>query len=310
MANAIMYEVDVRDPKGRAILLVDTGLTDPTTGNPVYTEGTAVSGSVEITNDTGSPISTTSAAGSVVGEVKNSLSLEITRPADTTAYAALDVFGVNLAVSNATHATPVVITCDTHGLADGDPVTIASVGGTTAANGNMFAKVTGYSGTTFGVYSDKALTTPVVGNADYTSGGTVARLFRLPNLARVNGGTGDILKVQLFTSQKTDTARYKMHIFNAPVTAILDNSPYLKLYANVPYRSGEILFPAMATEDPTNSTAASTIVTPNTAGSNLPLPFVAAANDRDLYFMLERLDIAATPDSGQKMTVRVLLRQD
>lgn len=77
-------------------------------------------------------------------------------------------------VSGATNASPIVITTSTaHSQYDGAPVTVASVGGNTAANGSYFAKVTGYSSTTFALYSDYGLTTPVVGNAVYTSGGTV-----------------------------------------------------------------------------------------------------------------------------------------
>ncbi len=83
--------------------------------------------------------------------------------------------GATLAISGATNATPIVITCATHGLADGDPVVISGVGGNTAANASCYAKVTGYSATTFGMYSDKALTTAIAGNGAYTSGGTVTK---------------------------------------------------------------------------------------------------------------------------------------
>jgi hypothetical protein len=230
--------------------------------------------------------------------------LEFTRPADTTAYAALDNVGVNLAVTGATNASPIVITCATHSLADGDPVTISSVGGNTNANGDYFAKVTGYSTTTFALYTDKALTTPKAGNSNYTSGGAVARLFRLPNVARIAGGVGYIVKGQLFTDKKDCVAQCKIHIFNAPVTAILDNSPYLRLYANKDKRVAEVLFPALSTEDPTNSTAASAIVTANTANSNIPVPFSCGADDRDLYFMVETLT-AFTPASGEKFYLRL-----
>jgi hypothetical protein len=77
-------------------------------------------------------------------------------------------------ISGATNATPIVITTTSaHGLADGQIVQVASVGGNTAANGTFYAKVTGFSSTTFGLYTDKALTNGVAGNGAYTSGGTV-----------------------------------------------------------------------------------------------------------------------------------------
>lgn len=243
------------------------------------------------------------------GGAKKSVSVSITRPANTTAYAALDTIGVDLAITGATNANPIVITCATHGLSDGDPVTITSVGGNTNANTNAYAKVSGYSATTFGLYSDKALQIPIAGNSNYTSGGNVARLFRLPNAGRVAAGSGYVVKGQIMTDQKTCVARCKVHLFHAPVTAYLDNAPYLLLFANADSRSSQVIFPALATEDPTNSTGALTIVTPNTANSNLPASYGCAASDADMYFMVETLD-AFTPASGQGFFVKFAFEQD
>jgi hypothetical protein len=84
-----------------------------------------------------------------------------------------------LAVSGATNASTIVITCAAHGLTsanDGTPanaVSIAGVVGNTNANCSGYAKITGYSTTTFGLFLDQALTIPVAGNAGYTSGGAV-----------------------------------------------------------------------------------------------------------------------------------------
>lgn len=68
-------------------------------------------------------------------------------------------------VSGATNANPIVITTSTaHGLNTGMRVTIASVGGNTAANGNW--TITVLTSTTFSISA--------TGNGAYTSGGTVA----------------------------------------------------------------------------------------------------------------------------------------
>lgn len=79
-----------------------------------------------------------------------------------------------LVVTGATNASPIVITTGTHGLSDGDRVDIIDVAGNTAANGQWYAKVTGYSTTTFALYSDSDLSTAVAGNGAYTSGGIVS----------------------------------------------------------------------------------------------------------------------------------------
>lgn len=71
-----------------------------------------------------------------------------------------------LSVTNATNATPIVITTAAHSLPDGAQVIIASVGGNTAANGTWVAHV--LSGTTFSLIGSS-------GNGAYTTGGTMTR---------------------------------------------------------------------------------------------------------------------------------------
>lgn len=66
-------------------------------------------------------------------------------------------------ITDATNATPIVITSASHGLTTGTRVTVASVGGNTAANGDFTVTSTGTN--TFSLDSS-------VGNGAYTSGGT------------------------------------------------------------------------------------------------------------------------------------------
>jgi photosystem II stability/assembly factor-like uncharacterized protein len=75
-----------------------------------------------------------------------------------------------LQISDATNATPIVVTtAANHQLADGNVIYISGVVGNTATNGKYYAKVTSYSATTFGLYSDSGLTTAVAGNGAYTA---------------------------------------------------------------------------------------------------------------------------------------------
>ena len=105
-------------------------------------------------------------------------------------------------VSGATNATPIVITCAAaHNLIDGDAIQITGVGGNTNANTVGYAKITGYSTTTFGLYSDSALSTGVAGNASYTSGGAVSMAYD------VSGITGDYtLKFRLVSMTASKNA--------------------------------------------------------------------------------------------------------
>lgn len=92
---------------------------------------------------------------------------------------------LSVAITNATNATPIVVTTDqNHDCVDGEALNIGEVEGNTAANGTRFAKVTGYTVKTLGLYSDKALTTPVVGTGAYTLGGQMNFLTRTPDIPR------------------------------------------------------------------------------------------------------------------------------
>jgi len=90
-------------------------------------------------------------------------------------------------ISGATAADPVVITSGVHGLSDSDLVSISGVVGMTEINAQTYyAKVTGYSTTTFALYSNSALSATVDGSGytAYSSGGKID----MPKLYRDNRG--------------------------------------------------------------------------------------------------------------------------
>lgn len=72
--------------------------------------------------------------------------------------------GVSTAITAATNATPIVVTANAHGHANGDVVSIAGVLGNTAANGEWV--VAAAAANSFALTSS-------VGNGAWTSGGTV-----------------------------------------------------------------------------------------------------------------------------------------
>jgi hypothetical protein len=69
-----------------------------------------------------------------------------------------------------------------HRLADGDPIQITGVGGTTTVNTVGYAKVTGQSTTTFAFYSDAALSAGITGTGSYTSGGAVSFAYDISGI--------------------------------------------------------------------------------------------------------------------------------
>jgi hypothetical protein len=232
-------------------------------------------------------------------------SVTITRPANTTAYHAKDAIGTSLAVSDSTNASPIVITTPTHGLIDGDYVTISGITGNTNANGSFYVKVTGYSTLTFALYSDAALTTPVAGNGAHGGSGLVAQLFRLKDFFRVNGGDGYISKIRIMTNLATFLDQIKIHFYNTPVAAQLDHAQLPLLWSNIANRLGPAVLPALTTEG-TGSDSSGCIGTPGDSQSSLPLQVFATALSRDLWFKLETLG-TGTPASGQQFFVEVTL---
>lgn len=78
----------------------------------------------------------------------------------------IDLTNRSLTVTNATNATPIVVTTSTpHDLSTGHSVSITGVGGNSAANGTWIISVTGAN--TFNLIGSS-------GNGAYTSGGTVS----------------------------------------------------------------------------------------------------------------------------------------
>lgn len=231
--NGTQVEVLLKDISNKLKALIDTGILVDTNVNIDAVAGTAIktghgtaAGTVRVELPTdGTGVVGLNAGENHLGEIGSKIvnvQAEYTRPADTNAYAAKDVY------SNST-SSPSVLT--------------------------------------------------------------------FTNIARVSGGSGEITFAVAATDQKTNTARFRLHLFNSSPTAINDNAAFTWLYANNASYQGFIDFPAMSTEDPTNSTGAYS----QNGGSNVSLPFPFVTNgSRNLFGIVEIID-AFTPASGQKL---------
>ena len=132
---------------------------------------------------------------------------------------------------------------------------------------------------------------------DSTSSPTV---ITLSNAVRVNGGSGYIVRVALYTDKKSITPQFRVHFFNASDPTIsVDNTAYQEKYAELTKHLGYVDLPAMTTgKDATNSTMSVS------ANSAVRLPVVAGGSTRNLYAMLETLSNFA-PANGQKFTLSI-----
>lgn len=250
--------------------------TNPSTG-----------GEVDVTESRGLPV-----AGYVISASDSFAS----RPANTTAYAASQWWNRSLTVSGATNASPIVITTSaSHGLAAGQYVTIASVGGNTAANGTW--KVGAVTSTTFQILNPDGSNT--TGNASYTSGGTVAQLLVF-HLARGTSGpglTGYIQKAKLYLNSTTTTnGTFRLYLYNYPVSASVDQTTFALAWANRSYLVGYIDF--VVGIEGSGGDAAMAVRT------SLMLPYVAYSTG-DLFGALVP-EAAYAPTSGEQAHITLM----
>ena len=323
-ANIVVESIDIgkvdQGAKGTDAWLVDLGGTQ-ITGETMETGGqgwlgwiTSIRHGINALVTAGiGLIASENHIGSVGGNCITK-SVTFNRPAATTQYSAKDNVGTDIPVTGATNASPIVVTAVAHGLADGDYVTLSNVGGNTNANGSYYAKVTAYSVDTFALYTDKALTTPRAGNSNWTSGGDVARLFRLKGIFRKAGGDGYITQVRVGVNSATALLGdyFRIHFYSAPVASVLDNLTYPVLWANMPNRNGYVDVPAMTTEGG-GSDMAYALAGPGSVGNssvpgNVPMHVENKETipDTDLYFKIEETTATpGTPAANQPIFVEV-----
>jgi hypothetical protein len=142
----------------------------------------------------------------------------------------------------------------------------------------------------------------VLSESDTPDAGTA---WTFAAVAKVNGGTGYIVKAQAICETTDVTPRLTLYLFNATPTSELDDNAAntALLHADLANYVGKIDFPAM--EDLGGDSEA--VVSPSTYG-NLPLAFQCASDADDLIGILVTRD-AFTNTATNDMTVRLTVEQ-
>ena len=138
-----------------------------------------------------------------------------------------------------------------------------------------------------------------------TTSNTGTAVLRGIPVARVNGGSGYITKLKMWTDQAACTARFRVHFYTveAPTGAIVgDDAAMTLLYVNKAQELGHIDLPAMASAAAGSSGA-------QAACYWVRLPFVCAGGDKKIYYRYETLD-DFTPDAAQKYYLEVGVEQN
>ena len=174
-----------------------------------------------------------------------------------------------------------------------------------SVGGNYIGSVAGSTSVVADEFSRPADTTAYAAgdavSATTSDTGTTA-LRALSNIGRVQGGTGYITKVRLWTDQVACVANIRVHLYNvaAPATAVVGDNVQMTLkYTNFVQRIGMVDLPALKTSTvATNSTAA------EASDTTIRLAFALNAADRSIYYRLETLSIF-TPADSQKFYLEI-----
>lgn len=164
-------------------------------------------------------------------------------------------------------------------------------------------EVGGNTGIVVATFSRPANTT------NYSDGDVVgtspAAILQFSNAARVNAGSGYITKARVVTSQATNQAAYRLHIYSVAPTAIADNAVNTILFNDAYKRVGYIDFqlPIMGGSGAVGSTGCEALA------ANIRIAFKCDAGTRHLYGVLETLT-AFTPASGQSFYVELSIENN
>lgn len=147
---------------------------------------------------------------------------------------------------------------------------------------------------------------------DVVSGTTTATIpstFAISTTAKLQqrglGLGGYIVGARLKTDQESNTARFRVHLWNANTPTLpADNAAFNRLYADNAKCIGSFSLAAMTSPASVAGASDSAI-----EDFTLRIPFVGAADDPNIYATLETLD-GFTPTSGQKFTLTLLAELD
>lgn len=133
--------------------------------------------------------------------------------------------------------------------------------------------------------------------------GAVTAPKEITGMARVAGGSGEIVGIRISINLKSITPRWRVHFFttNAP-TLSADGADYQEKYADAALRVGYFDMPALSTAKDTANSDCS-----RTQDFSMAIPYKCAAGSMSLYFAIETLD-GFTPAGANTISVTVKSR--
>ena len=153
----------------------------------------------------------------------------------------------------------------------------------------------------------RAANTTAYAARDVVSGDGVTTPLRLADVVDINGGSGRIVDVILECDEPTVTnGTFNIHFFNASHTVAADNAAFASLHANADEYQGFCPVTLAAAGEGAVGRNSGKVVS---AEGTLPIPFVCASGDNDLYVVIEAT-AAYTPKSAGAFRLSVVVEPD
>lgn len=126
-------------------------------------------------------------------------------------------------------------------------------------------------------------------------------VLNFSNIARIPNGSGYVVKALLMTDQFSNTARFRLQLYNYSPSPVSDNDAFPLLWTNRNIKVGFLDFPAMISCGSGSSSAVALLTPPN---GYTPLAFICVSGSSNLYGILETLD-AFTPAHNQAFHIEL-----
>lgn len=153
----------------------------------------------------------------------------------------------------------------------------------------------------------RAANTTAYAARDVVNGSGSTTPINLADVVDLKGGSGKIVDVQLVCDEPTVTnGTFNIHFFNASHTIAADNAAFASLQANADEYQGFCPVTLAAAGEGAVGRNSGKVVS---AEGTLPIPFVCASDDTDLYVVIEAT-AAYTPKSAGVFRLTVVIEPD
>ena len=139
---------------------------------------------------------------------------------------------------------------------------------------------------------------------DTVSGGSLVTIpYEIPNIFRVNGGSGYIVSIGIATNKSSINPAFRVHFYSgSSVTLSGDNLPYLDSYADTAYKLRPFDLISMSSSVNTSGSCSRTWDT-----TTIRQAVTAQSNSKSLWVALETLS-AFTPNAvSEKYTISAIM---